>query len=64
MYVYCAYPAISSSPKQLPNCLKIVETIVVLIAFNGVIFDVSAYHITVSFCRYTRNDLFASIQLK
>ena len=53
MYVYCAYPAISSSPKQLPNCLKIVETSVVLIVFNGVIFDVSAYNITVSFCRST-----------
>ena len=29
--------------KQLPNCLKITETSVVLIVFNGVICDVSAY---------------------
>jgi hypothetical protein len=27
MYVYCIYPAISKSPKHLPNCLKITETI-------------------------------------
>jgi hypothetical protein len=41
MHVYCVYPAISKSPKQLPNCLKIAETNVVLIIFNGVICDVS-----------------------
>ena len=35
MYVYCVYPAISKSPKQLPNCLKIAETSVVLNVFNG-----------------------------
>jgi hypothetical protein len=40
MYVYCVYPAISKSPKQLPSCLKISETSVVLIVFNGVICDV------------------------
>ena len=39
MYVYCVYPAISKSPKQLPNCLKIAETSVVLIVFIGVICD-------------------------
>ena len=50
MHVYCVYPAISKSPKQLPNCLKIAETNVVLIIFNGVICDVSAYTVTVSFC--------------
>jgi hypothetical protein len=49
MYVYCVYPAISKSPKQLPNCLKIAETRVVLIVFNGVICDVSAYTVTVIF---------------
>ena len=37
MYVYCAYPTISKSPKHLPNCLKITETSVVLIVFNGAI---------------------------
>jgi hypothetical protein len=54
MYVYCAYPAISSSPTQLPNCLKIVEiSVILIIVFNGVIFDVSAYNSIVSFCRST-----------
>ena len=42
MYVYCFYLVkISNSPKQLPNCLKITETSIVLIVFNGV--DVKAY---------------------
>ena len=36
------------SPNQLPNCLKIPETRDVLIAVIGVIFDVSAYTVTVS----------------
>jgi hypothetical protein len=27
MYVYCVYPAISTSPKLLPNYLKISETL-------------------------------------
>ena len=53
VHVYCVYPAISKSPKQLPNCLKIAETNVVLIIFNGVICDVSAYTVTVSFCSST-----------
>ena len=34
--IYCVYHAISKSPKQLPNCLKIAATSVVLIVFNGV----------------------------
>ena len=46
MYVYCDYPAISKGPKQLPNCLKIAETSVVLDIFK----DVSAYTVTVFFC--------------
>ena len=37
MYVYYAYPKISKNPKHLPYCLKITETSVVLIVFNGVI---------------------------
>ena len=53
MYVYCVYPAISKSPKQLPNCLKRAEISVVLIVFNGVLCDVSAYTVTISFCRST-----------
>ena len=47
MYIYCVYPGLSKSPKQLPNCLKIAETSIVLILFNGVIFDVSAYTVTI-----------------
>ena len=50
MYVYCIYPAISKSPKHLPNCLKITETSVVLIVFNDDVCDVSVYTVTVSFC--------------
>ena len=42
MYVYCIYPAISKSSKHLPNCMKITETHVFLIVFNGVICDNSA----------------------
>ena len=34
MYIYCVYPAISKSPKQLPNCLKIAETSIVLNVFK------------------------------
>ena len=37
MYLYCVYPAISKCPKQLAYCLKIGETIVVIIIFNGVL---------------------------
>ena len=47
MYGYYSYPAISKGPKQLPNCLKIAETSVVLNVFKGVIRDVSAYTATV-----------------
>ena len=36
MDVY-VYPAIWKNPKQLPNCVKIAETSIVLIVFNGVI---------------------------
>jgi hypothetical protein len=48
MYIYCAYPAISKSLKQLPYCLQITETTVVLIIFNDIICNVSAYSIAVS----------------
>ena len=40
----------SKGPKQLPNCLKIAETNVFLNVFKGVICDVSAYTVIVSFC--------------
>jgi len=38
MYAYCVYPAVSKSPKQLSNCLKIAETSVVPIVFNRVLY--------------------------
>ena len=49
LYVNCVYPAISKNSKHLPSCLKIIKTSVVLIIFNGVICDVSAYTVIVSF---------------
>ena len=51
MYIYCVYPAILKDPTQLSNCLKIATTNIVLIVFNGVICDVSAYAVSVSLCR-------------
>ena len=44
--IYCVYPEISKSPRHLPNCLKVIETNVVLIIFNG---DIKANTVTVSF---------------
>ena len=49
MYVYCVYPAMSKSPKQLSNCLLRAEVGVVLIVFDGVLCDVRAYTVTVSY---------------
>ena len=60
MYVCCVYPAISKSPKQLPNCLKITQTSVVLIIFNCVTCDVGTCTVTVSVALHesgTRNAL-------
>ena len=48
MYVYCVYPSMSISPKLVPNCLKIVETSVVIIVFNRVLCEVRAYTGTVA----------------
>ena len=53
MYVYCVYSAISKSPTQVPNCLKIDETCVVIIVFNCVLYEVRAYTVTVSYHRST-----------
>ena len=46
MYIYCVYPAMSNSSKQLPYCLKKLETRVPLIVFNGVLFNVHTYTVT------------------
>jgi hypothetical protein len=43
---YHVYPAISKCPKQLPNCLKIAEAMVVLIVFLGVNYDINPYTVT------------------
>jgi len=51
MYVYCVYPAILKNSKQVQNSLKIDELSVVLIVFIGVICEVSAYTVTISFSR-------------
>jgi hypothetical protein len=61
MYVYCVYPAISKGPKQLPNCLKITETSVVLVVFKEVICDVSAYTGTTQQESGTRKAIFRSV---
>ena len=44
MYVYCVYPVMLNSPKQLPNCVKRAETSVVVIVFYGVLYEVRAYN--------------------
>jgi len=51
MYVYYVYPAILKNSKQVQNSLKIDELSVVLIVFIGVICEVSAYTVTISFSR-------------
>jgi len=51
MYVYCVYPAMSKCSKQLPNCLKIAETSVVLIVLNGFFCEVRAFTVTLSYRR-------------
>ena len=43
----------SKRTKQLPNYLKRAETKVVLIIFNGVLGEVGAFTVTVSFCHST-----------
>ena len=50
MYIYCVYPAILKDTTQRSNCLKIAATSVVLIVFNGVICDVSAYILLAFLC--------------
>ena len=47
----------SKSPKQVPNCLKIAETNVVIIVFNCVLYEVFAYTVTVSYCPLYMNQV-------
>ena len=51
------YPAILKFPKQLPKCVKKTETSVVLIVFNGVLCEVRAYAVPVSFNSLYMNQL-------
>ena len=53
MYVYCVYYAMRKSPKQLTNYLKKAEINVILIVFNGVLYHVSTYTVTISYCQST-----------
>ena len=57
MYVYCVYPAMIKNPKQQLNYLKMAETSVILIVFNGVLCEVGTSTVTVSYCcsTYFRN---------
>ena len=50
--VYCIDPAMSKSPKLMPNCLKRAETNFVLIVFDCVPCEIWAYTVTctISFC--------------
>ena len=65
MYIYCAYPGKSKSPKQLLACLKISETSVILIGDHGVNYHDRTYTGTVSFpcstcIRYQKNYILVS----
>ena len=43
MYVYCVYPGMLNIPMQLPNCVKRAGISVVVIVFNGVLYEVRVY---------------------
>ena len=45
------------NPKQLPNCLKIAETSVVLIVFNDILYHVRPYTVTILYCRSTASSI-------
>ena len=47
MYDFALKFNIAKSPKQVPNCLKIAETSVIIV-FNGVLCDVRTYTVAVS----------------
>ena len=47
---HCLWHGELKVQEQLPNCLKIAETRVVLIIFNGLICDIGNYTVTVSSC--------------
>ena len=43
MYVYCVYPVMLKSSKQLPNCVARAEASIVPIVFDDVLYEVRAY---------------------
>ena len=49
MYVYCVYPAMLKSPKTTAKLSKKSRTSVVLTVFDGVLCEVRAYTVTVSY---------------
>ena len=57
MYIYFAYPAKWKSTKQLSNCLKIAETNIVLIVFNGVFCELRVYAVPVYFSKFYTNQV-------
>jgi hypothetical protein len=49
MYVYCVYPVMLNSSKQLSTYVTRAETSIVPIVFDDVLYDVRAYIIIVSY---------------
>ena len=41
------------NPRHLPNCLKITETSIVLIVFNGIIYHIHPYTVPIFYCLST-----------
>ena len=50
IYVYCIYRGMSSTSKQLLNCVKRAETSVVLVIFDCVLCEVCAYKHKCCYC--------------
>ena len=51
--MYYDYSAMSKSLKCMSNCLKIAETSVILMDFNGVFYLVHSYTVTISYHHFT-----------
>ena len=49
MSIRCAYPAMSKGKKKLPNFLIRAETSIILIYFEGFLYHVSDYTVTLSY---------------
>jgi hypothetical protein len=55
LYLYCVYPTMSKCSKQLPSCMKIAETSVVLIVFNEVLCEVLFSYRNSTWIRYQKS---------